>query len=119
MARRLLFLLPVGVFCILAVYFAIGLTKDPHELPSVLIDTPVESFQLPPVKGRANSDRAWGLETADFKGEVSLLNVFGSWCVACRIEHPFLMELKNLEIRVIIQLLLLRTLVLDQVIQLL
>ena len=95
MARRLLFLLPVGVFCVLAIYFAIGLTKDPHKLPSVLINTPVEFFQLPPIKGRVNPDREWGLETADFKGEVSLLNVFGSWCVACKIEHPFLMALKK------------------------
>jgi len=93
--RRLMFLLPVGVFCILAVYFAIGLTKDPSEIPSVLINTPVEFFQLPPIKGRDNGDRAWGLETADFKGEVALLNVFGSWCIACKVEHPFLMRLKR------------------------
>lgn len=95
MARRLMFLLPGAVFCIIAIYFALGLTKDPSTLPSVLIDTPVEAFHLPPIKGRANGNRDWGLESADFGGEVALLNVFGSWCISCKVEHPFLMELKR------------------------
>lgn len=95
LSRRLIFLLPVGIFAIVAVYFAVGLTKDPHRLPSVLINTPVEEFQLPPIKGRPNEGRVWGLESLDFRGEVALLNVFGSWCIACKIEHPFLMSLKQ------------------------
>ncbi len=93
--KRLIFLLPVAVFMVLAIYFAIGLTKDPSVLPSVLINSPVAEFQLPAIKGRENAGRQWGLETADFKGEVSLLNVFGSWCVACQVEHPFLMKIKQ------------------------
>ncbi len=93
--KRLLFLLPVAVFGVLAVYFAVGLTKDSRRLESVLINTPAADFQLPAIKGRANPDREWGLETADFKGEVTLLNVFGSWCIACQVEHPFLMQLKQ------------------------
>jgi cytochrome c biogenesis protein CcmG, thiol:disulfide interchange protein DsbE len=94
-ARRLMFLLPGAVFCIIAIYFAVGLTKDPSTLPSVLINTPVEEFRLPAIKGRANADRVWGLESADFTGDVALLNVFGSWCISCKVEHPFLMELKR------------------------
>lgn len=86
---RLLFLIPLAVFLVLAGYFWIGLGKNPHEIPSVLIDQPVPEFTLPPIDGR---DR--GLSSADLRGEVSLLNVFGSWCVACLVEHPFLMELK-------------------------
>ena len=91
MARRLLFIIPGVVFCILAMYFAVGLTKDPRQLPSVLINTPVEIFQLPPIKGRDTH----GLASTDFVGEVALLNVFGSWCISCKIEHPFLMSLKQ------------------------
>ncbi len=93
--KRLIFLLPVVIFGVIAIYFAIGLTKDPRRLESVLIDTPVADFKLPAIKGRANEGREWGLESADFKGEVALLNVFGSWCISCQIEHPFLMHLKQ------------------------
>ncbi len=90
MNKRLMYLLPLAVFLVIAVYFAVGLTKDPRQLPSVLIDQPVPEFDLPPIKGR---DR--GLKTADLKGEVSLVNIFGSWCIACRVEHPFLMKIKE------------------------
>jgi cytochrome c biogenesis protein CcmG/thiol:disulfide interchange protein DsbE len=90
-----LFLLPVAVFAVLAIYFAVGLTKDPSSLPSVLIDTPVEEFNLPAIKGRPNPGREWGLSSKDFQGKVSLLNVFGSWCISCKIEHPFLMQVKQ------------------------
>lgn len=93
--KRVLFLLPGIIFCVLAVYFAVGLTKDPSQLPSVLINTPVEAFKLPPIRGRENQGREWGLEAADFNGDVALLNVFGSWCISCKVEHPFLMELKR------------------------
>ena len=94
--RRLIFVLPVAIFAILAVYFAVGLTKDPSKLESVLINMPVADFQLLAIKGRANPDRTWGLESADFNGTVSLLNVFGSWCIACQVEHPFLMHVKKI-----------------------
>ena len=86
--RRLLYLLPLVVFLILALYFFVGLGKNPHDIPSVLIDTPAAEFDLPPIKGR---DR--GLASSDLRGEVSLVNVFGSWCGACRVEHPLLMQL--------------------------
>lgn len=88
--RRLLFFLPLAVFAVLAIYFAIGLTKDPRALPSAILDQPVPAFALPPIKGRDE-----GLANADLAGRVSLVNVFGSWCVACRVEHPFLMKLKE------------------------
>ncbi|MBT3905484.1 MAG: DsbE family thiol:disulfide interchange protein [Rhodospirillaceae bacterium] len=86
--KRLVYLLPLGVFMVLAIYFAVGLTKDPRKLPSVLINTPVPEFDLVAIQGR---DR--GFSSKDLKGEVSLVNVFGSWCVACQVEHPFLMKL--------------------------
>ncbi|TVR83387.1 MAG: DsbE family thiol:disulfide interchange protein [Rhodospirillales bacterium] len=83
---RLPFLIPLVVLAVVAAYFYVGLGRDPHVVPSVLINQPVPELALAPILGR---DR--GLTTADLKGEVSLLNVFGSWCVACRVEHPLLM----------------------------
>ncbi len=88
--KRLLFLLPLFAFVVLAGYLALGLTKDPHVLPSVLIDQEVPPFDLPPIKGREV-----GFKRDDLLGQVSLVNIFGSWCVACRIEHPFLMRIKE------------------------
>lgn len=87
---RLVFLLPVLVFLALAVVLGVGLFLDPREVPSPLIGKPVPEFTLPPVRGRT-----LGLSSADLKGEVSLVNVFASWCVACREEHPLLMQLKQ------------------------
>ena len=68
--------------------FYLLLGRDPHMVASPLIGRPVPQFSLPPVKGRQ-----LGLSSADLKGEVSLVNVFASWCVACREEHPVLMQL--------------------------
>jgi cytochrome c biogenesis protein CcmG/thiol:disulfide interchange protein DsbE len=75
-------------FAAVAVPLAWGLTRDPRELPSALLDRQVPSFDLPPVQGRS-----LGLASSDLAGEVSLVNVFASWCVACRGEHPLFMEL--------------------------
>jgi cytochrome c biogenesis protein CcmG/thiol:disulfide interchange protein DsbE len=86
---RLLFLAPVGAFVVLAVALAWGLTRDPRELPSALIGKPVPEFALPPVEGRT-----LGLASTDLVGEVSLVNVFASWCTACREEHPLFMRLR-------------------------
>jgi cytochrome c biogenesis protein CcmG/thiol:disulfide interchange protein DsbE len=83
------FLAPVAVFLGLAVLFAYGLTRNAREIPSVLIGKPVPEFALPPVEGRT-----LGLSSGDLQGEVSLLNVFASWCTECRREHPSFMRLK-------------------------
>ena len=64
--------------------------RDPSGLPSALLGKPVPNFALPPVRGRQ-----LGLATADLKGEVSLVNVFASWCTVCRVEHPLLLHLKD------------------------
>lgn len=87
--KRLLFILPLVLFVGLAVAFWFGLQRDPSKLPSQLIDRPVPEFTLPPV--RADGP---GLTTADLKGRPALLNVFASWCVPCRLEHPVLMRLR-------------------------
>ena len=89
-SRRLLFVVPGVVFAGLALNFALGLRRDPSELPSALLGKSVPTFALPPVQGRQ-----LGLATDNLKGEVSLVNVFASWCVPCRLEHPLLLQLKD------------------------
>jgi cytochrome c biogenesis protein CcmG/thiol:disulfide interchange protein DsbE len=85
--RRLRFW-PLVIFIALGALLGIGLTLNPREIPSPLLDKPVPHFQLAPVKGRT-----LGLATADLRGEVSVVNVFASWCVECRAEHPLWMQL--------------------------
>lgn len=87
--KRLLFVLPVLIFVAIGVGLAVGLTRDPSVLPSALIDEPVPEFDLPPIAGRDGP----GLADEDLEGRVSLVNVFASWCVPCRHEHPLLMRL--------------------------
>ena len=90
MTKRLIYFVPLVLLAILAAYFSAGLGKDPQALDSVLINKKVPDFSLPPLKG-FNA----GLSTNDLKDKVVLVNIFGSWCVSCRIEHPFLMNLKK------------------------
>lgn len=74
---------PLAVFAVIAVALGIGLQLKPSEIPSALIGKPVPEFALPAVQG---TDK--GLSSADLKGQVSIVNVFASWCVPCRVEHP-------------------------------
>jgi cytochrome c biogenesis protein CcmG/thiol:disulfide interchange protein DsbE len=82
------YLLPLAVFVLLVGFLAVGLQRDPKLLPSPLIDKPAPAFSLPRL-----DDPAKLLGTADLQGKVWLLNVWASWCVACRIEHPLLVDL--------------------------
>lgn len=85
---NLLTALPVIVFAILGAAFYWGLFNSDERLPSVLIGKPVPVFELPPIEGRSD-----GLVTADLLGQVSIVNVWASWCVPCRVEMPLLNEL--------------------------
>ncbi|KQT56938.1 thiol:disulfide interchange protein [Methylobacterium sp. Leaf456] len=94
--RSFLVLLPVVVFAVLAVIFFVRLRSgaDPAALPSALIGKPVPAFALGPVTGlQANGQPVPGLASTDLKGQVTVLNVFASWCAPCQIEHPMLMRL--------------------------
>ena len=86
--RHAVYLLPAIGFMCIAVALGWGLTLNPSEIPSAPIDKSVPEFDLPPVKGRS-----LGLSSGDLQGDVSLVNVFASWCTACRAEHPLFMEL--------------------------
>ncbi|HET6973009.1 MAG TPA: DsbE family thiol:disulfide interchange protein [Pyrinomonadaceae bacterium] len=81
------YLIPLVIFIVLAVFLAIGLTRDPHELKSVLINKPTPAFRVPQLKA---ADKM--ISNEDMRGKVWLLNVWASWCVACREEHPYLIE---------------------------
>jgi cytochrome c biogenesis protein CcmG/thiol:disulfide interchange protein DsbE len=88
--RRLIYAAPALAFVGMAALFASRFGVDPSSIPSNLIGQAVPAFSLPPVQGRT-----LGLSSGDLHGEVSLVNVFASWCVACREEHPLLLRLKN------------------------
>ncbi|HLJ78356.1 MAG TPA: DsbE family thiol:disulfide interchange protein [Acidobacteriaceae bacterium] len=80
--------IPLAAFLAVAALLAIGLQNDPHKIPSMLIDKPTPDFALTSLTGDDN-----GFSHHDLKGNVSLLNVFASWCPGCRVEHPMLMQL--------------------------
>ena len=85
--KRLWFLIPLAAFLALAVVLAVGLKRDPREVPSPLIGKPAPKFALPRL-----DDPTKTIRLEDMRGKVWILNVWASWCVACRIEHPLLME---------------------------
>ena len=82
------FLLPLLLFIVLVVFLAIGLNRDPQEVPSPLINKPAPAFEIPQL-----SDANQSFSPVSMKGQVWILNVWASWCVACREEHPVLVEL--------------------------
>jgi cytochrome c biogenesis protein CcmG/thiol:disulfide interchange protein DsbE len=88
--KRLLLFVPVALFALVSVYFAIGLQRDPSRIPPTLIDQPAPAFDLPPIEGREA-----GFSTDDLKGKVSMVNIFASWCVACVYEQPTLVEIQQ------------------------
>src|SRR5215471_6778288 len=79
--------IPLVLFVGLVAFLLIGLHRDPHEIPSPLINKPAPAFQLPQL-----NDPAKTVSTADMRGKVYVLNFWGSWCIACREEHPLLVQ---------------------------
>ena len=81
------YLIPLGLFIVLVVFLAIGLSRDPHEIPSPLINKPAPAFQLTQLQ-----EPGKGFSAEEMRGKVWLLNAWASWCVSCREEHPLLLE---------------------------
>lgn len=91
-SSRLTAIAPIIIVLLLVAVFAKRLADvqeglDPNQVESVLLDTPAPEIDLPPLP-----DRGPGLATENLKGEVTLVNIWGSWCIACLSEHPLLME---------------------------
>jgi len=82
------FLIPLILFIGLVVFLAIGLNRDPQEIPSPLINKVAPAFEVAQL-----ADSSKTFSPASMKGQVWVLNVWASWCVACREEHPVLVEL--------------------------
>ncbi len=95
--RRLLVLAPLVVFLGLVVLFLIRLfSGDPSRIPSALIGQPAPQTTLPPVAGlERNGAPVPGIDPARFKGKVTVLNVWASWCVPCHDEAPLLLQLAH------------------------
>ncbi|MCW2244521.1 cytochrome c biogenesis protein CcmG/thiol:disulfide interchange protein DsbE [Azospirillum fermentarium] len=87
---RILFILPLLLFAGVGIAFYQGFSRDPQAIPSVLIDKPVPTFALPPLPGQSG-----GLSSDGLKGDVQLVNVFASWCVPCKLEHPIITRLSR------------------------
>ena len=91
--NRIVFIIPVIAFIALVGFFGIGLTKDPKELPSQLIDRPLPPFDLPGIAEAPGGGP--GFASVALKGEPALLNIFASWCAACPQEHPVLTRISG------------------------
>jgi cytochrome c biogenesis protein CcmG/thiol:disulfide interchange protein DsbE len=92
MKINLLRWLPLAGFAVLLVFLTVGLGLKPREVPSPLLDRPLPAFTLPTLAAPGQS-----LSPQDLLGQVWLLNVWASWCVACQQEHPVLVEFAKRE----------------------
>jgi cytochrome c biogenesis protein CcmG, thiol:disulfide interchange protein DsbE len=81
------FLIPLAVFIVLVGFLAVGLNRDPREVPSPLVGKPAPDFNVPQLGAPEKT-----FSPKEMLGKVWLLNVWASWCVSCRQEHPILVE---------------------------
>jgi cytochrome c biogenesis protein CcmG/thiol:disulfide interchange protein DsbE len=87
------FLIPLGLFIGLVIFLGVGLKLNPREVPSPLINKPVPNFSLPQLGQLSQT-----ISSEQMRGQVWLLNVWASWCVACRVEHPLVIEFSKQKI---------------------
>lgn len=95
MPSRLKLFLPLGLFALLAMLLFRGLSLDPQALPSALIDKAVPVFSLPSLEGDEILSRE------DLLGRPLLLNVWATWCISCRVEHPYLQRLADAGVMIV------------------
>jgi cytochrome c biogenesis protein CcmG, thiol:disulfide interchange protein DsbE len=91
--RVVKFAIPLILFAALVAFFAVGLSKDPREVPSPFIGKAAPAFQLQQLHV---ADKVF--TPADMKGRVWMLNVWASWCVSCRVEHPLLVQMAKQQV---------------------
>ncbi|OQW91954.1 MAG: thiol:disulfide interchange protein, partial [Beggiatoa sp. IS2] len=89
------YLFPLILFIVLAVYLYVGLSLNPRDIGSTRIDKPAPAFTLPEI-----SDTNKTMNEKYFLGKVSLFNVWASWCVTCRYEHPLLLQLAQQKLNI-------------------
>ena len=94
--NRLALFVPLALFAGLSLVLLLGLDKDPTELPSALVGEPFPAFNLPSLMAEQQV-----VTEQNFKGDVVLVNVWATWCFACRIEHPMLNELSAKGVKII------------------
>jgi cytochrome c biogenesis protein CcmG, thiol:disulfide interchange protein DsbE len=82
------YLAPLAIFVVIGVFLRVGLNRNPNEIASPLVGKPVPTFSLPTVL-----DPQQQVSTESLAGRVTLVNVWGTWCIECGHEHPFLVEL--------------------------
>ncbi|MBQ0721174.1 MAG: DsbE family thiol:disulfide interchange protein [Gammaproteobacteria bacterium] len=111
--ERIKLFIPLIIFVVLAAMLYWGLGRDPNAMPSALISRPVPVFQLPALGGlnagntsaadnnATVADPGEVLDESIFLGQVSLLNVWATWCVSCRVEHPYLLDIAETGVRII------------------
>jgi len=87
------FIVPLGIFVVLVILLAVGLTMDPKKVPSPLINKPTPAFTLP----RLHAPNVT-FSPEQLKGEVWILNVWASWCVSCRAEHQVIKRLGRMKL---------------------
>lgn len=93
------FLVPLALFVVLVGFLAVGLNRDPREVPSPLVGKPAPAFRLEQLAAPEKS-----FSPADMAGQVWVLNVWASWCVSCRQEHPLLVEFSRARVAPLIGL---------------
>jgi len=93
-ARHKLYFIPLIVFILLCVFFWRGLSLDPHKLPTIKLNQTLPEFHVPSITALALDS------TKEFRGQMSLLNVWGTWCDTCAEEHAFLLKLAHQGIRI-------------------
>jgi cytochrome c biogenesis protein CcmG/thiol:disulfide interchange protein DsbE len=93
---RLKLFLPLIVFIVLAIFLLNGLDRDPSTMPSALIDRPIPEFSLSMLGDDGNN-----VDQTIFQGKPALLNVWATWCISCRVEHPYLNKLSREGVRII------------------
>lgn len=86
------YLIPLVLFVVLAVFLGIGLNLNPREVPSPLVGKPAPAFDLPRLDGEGR------FSPKDMAGKVWLFNVWASWCVSCREEHPVLVDFAKMKL---------------------